>query len=311
MNFRVKRSFVFIQKMPLTREIEKINHVEFFKPLRAIFSGSSQSGKTHLIGKMLEKQNQLFGEHFDSVKYYYPEYLEECPVVWHEKITTPITYTAGFPSKQDILELSQNSLIIIDDNMKKVVNSELMRQFFNVISGKRNISIIVVTQNYFTQGQFSRDIRNSSNVVCLFRNCADATLNIRVARAFKLEKAYEAAEADIFCDQIYPYVFIDQSQRSQLSGYRVYTDILSKIKVAYSVTGMKGYILNEIDFKRIYKVIEEKPRSVKAISHENQTTELSERKSASQDLQEKREKRRKKKRQFKIKYSNRSRHNIQ
>ena len=85
--------------MPLTREVEKINHVEFFKPLRAIFSGSSQSGKTYLIGKMLEKQKQLFGGEFEVVKYYYPEYLEECPVEWHENITTPITYNAGFPYK--------------------------------------------------------------------------------------------------------------------------------------------------------------------------------------------------------------------
>ena len=296
--------------MPLTRELEKINYVEFFKPLRAIFSGSSQSGKTYLIGKMLEKQKELFGGEFELVKYYYPEYLEECPVEWHENITTPITYNAGFPTKQDILELPEGSLLIIDDNMKKVVNSELMRQFFNVISGKRNISIIVVTQNYFTQGQFSRDIRNSSNVVCLFRNCADATLNIRVARAFKLEKAYQAAENDVFSDQVYPYVFIDRSQRSQLSGYRVYTDILSKTKVAYSVNGMKGYILNEIDFKKIYKIIEEKPRSVQVIAHENKTTELPERKSIKQQRKEKREERKKKYRDLKIKGRERPRFNL-
>ena len=296
--------------MPLTRELEKINYVEFFKPLRAIFSGSSQSGKTYLIGKMLEKQRELFGGEFELVKYYYPEYLGECPVEWHENITTPITYNAGFPTKQDILELPEGSLLIIDDNMKKVVNSELMRQFFNVISGKRNISIIVVTQNYFTQGQFSRDIRNSSNVVCLFRNCADATLNIRVARAFKLEKAYQAAENDVFSDQVYPYVFIDQSQRSQLSGYRVYTDILSKIKVAYSVAGMKGYILNEIDFKKIYNIIEEKPRSVQVIANENKTSELPERKSIKRQRKEKRQERKKKYRDLKIKDRERPRYNL-
>ena len=296
--------------MPLTRELEKINYVEFFKPLRAIFSGSSQSGKTYLIGKMLEKQKELFGGEFELVKYYYPEYLEECPVEWHENITTPITYNAGFPTKQDILELPEGSLLIIDDNMKKVVNSELMRQFFNVISGKRNISIIVVTQNYFTQGQFSRDIRNSSNVVCLFRNCADATLNIRVARAFKLEKAYQAAENDVFSDQVYPYVFIDQSQRSQLSGYRVYTDILSKTKVAYSVAGMKGYILNEIDFKKIYKIIEEKPRSVQVIAHENKTKAIPERKSIKRQRKEKRQERKKKYRDLKIKDPERPRFSL-
>ena len=118
----------------LTQEIKQLNNIEFYKPLRAIFSGSSQSGKTYLIGKMLQKQHQLFGEEFSQVKYFYPEYLEESPVDWHDTIRTPISYESGFPSKQDILELSENSLLIIDDNMQKVVNSELMRQLFNVIS---------------------------------------------------------------------------------------------------------------------------------------------------------------------------------
>ena len=265
--------------MPLTRDIEKINNFHFYKPMRAIFSGSSQSGKTYLIGKILENQMQLFGSEFEQIKYFYPEYLDECPVQWHNSMKTPISYEPGFPRKSDIMEMPEGSLIIIDDNMKKVVDSELMRQFFNVISGKRNLSIIVVTQNYFTQGKFSRDIRNSSNIVCLFRNCADATLNIRVSRAFKLEKAYQAAEAETFSNSVYPYIFIDQSQRSQLSSYRVYSDILSKIRVAYSANGMKGYILNEIDFKTAFSIIQEKPRSVKAILDEDSAEKLSTKKS--------------------------------
>ena len=205
--------------MPLTVEIEKINFAHFQKPMRAIFSGSSQSGKTYLIGKMLNQQTDLFGDEFSQVKYYYPEYLDECPVDWHDTISTPISYHSGFPEKEDIQSLPNNSLIIIDDNMSKVVKSELMRQLFNVISGKRNISVICVTQNYFTQGPHSRDIRNSSNFVALFRNCADATLNKRVANAFGLSKAYTAAELDVFHDNIYPYIFIDQTQRAQLSRY--------------------------------------------------------------------------------------------
>ena len=262
--------------MVLVTEIEKIENFEFFRPMRAIFSGSSQSGKTFLMGKMLENQRRLFGGEFKQVLYYYPEYLSECPVSWHENISSPILYQPGFPNKQDILEMEEGSLLIIDDNMKKVVESEIMRQFFNVISGKRNLSIIVVTQNYFTQGKFSRDVRNSCNMVCLFRNCADATLNIRVARAFKLEKAYVAAEAEIFRNRVYPYIFIDQSQRSQLSGYRVYTDILSKIKRVFSVDGMKGYILSETTFKKVFKVIEEKSRSVRAVAHADSSESLHE-----------------------------------
>ena len=277
--------------MPLTREVEKLNNVYFFKPIRAIFSGSSQSGKTHLIGKILRSQELMFGDKFTEIKYYYPEYLDECPVDWHKNVDTPISYECGFPTKEDILKMPSNSLLVVDDNMKKIVQSELMRQFFNVISGKKNISIIAVTQNYFTQGTFSRDIRNSSNYVCLFRNCADAKLNLRVARVFGLEKAYEAAEREIFQNNVYPYVFIDQTQRAQLSGYRLYINILDRIKVAFNLSGMKGYILTERDFLQVYTVISEKLKSVTVVENEDKAQKLSREKSSSKT--KKRENRRK------------------
>ena len=277
--------------MPLTREVERINNVHFFKPMRAIFSGSSQSGKTHLIGKILEAQERVFGDKFTEIKYFYPDYLDECPVEWHKFLDTPISYECGFPSKDEILQMKSNSLLVVDDNMKKIVQSELMRQFFNVISGKKNISIIAVTQNYFTQGTFSRDIRNSSNYVCLFRNCADAKLNLRVSRVFGLEKAYDAAEKEIFKNNIYPYVFIDQTQRAQLSGYRLYINILDQIKVAFNLSGMKGYILTERDFLKVYTVVSEKLNSVKVIENEDSTKQLSREKKRSKFAKEKRRKR--------------------
>ena len=55
--------------MPLTREIKLINNYTFYNPLRAIFSGSSESGKTFLIGQMLQNQEKLFGDQFEFVRY--------------------------------------------------------------------------------------------------------------------------------------------------------------------------------------------------------------------------------------------------
>ena len=259
----------------LTLEVEKFENLTFMKPMRAIFSGSSQSGKTRLIGKILKNQTQLFGDKFEQVKYFYPEYLEECPVDWHNDICTPISYEPGFPQKNDILSMPSNSLLIVDDNMAKVVKSELMRQLFNVISGKKNISVICVTQNYFTQGPHSRDIRNSSNYVALFRNCADASLNKRVATAFGLGKAYQNAEEDVFQGNIYPYVFIDQTQRAQLSSYRLYVNIFDNPRIAYSSSGMKGYILSEKEFNVAFKILQERKNSATAVLNEDQKVKLS------------------------------------
>jgi len=286
--------------MPLTREIRKIDTYRFTKPIRAIFSGSSQSGKTFLIGKILQNQLELFGDKFNFIKYFYPTYLEESPVEYHLLTDSPVIYEAGFPKKDDILSLPDNSLIVIDDQADSAVKSDLISQLYKVISGKKNLSVILVTQNYFLQGKHSRDIRNSCNYVALFRNCADASLNRRVATAFGLKEAYNAAEKDIYSTLVYPYVFIDQTQKAQLSNYRLYVDILGACKIAYSTSGMKGYILTEKDFLAVYRILSDKKLTVIATTkyenakrslHKSATTEEN-----SKDHKSKREKKRKRKR---------------
>ena len=230
--------------MPITREISYIDDFKFSLPMRAIFSGSSQSGKTYMIGEMLKYQNDIFSSQFDFVKYYYPTFLDEAPVNYHEFIDTPISYTAGFPTKSEVLSYPKNTLMIIDDQSDTAVKSDLVSQIFKVISGKKSLSIILVTQNYFMQGKHSREIRNSCNYVGLFRNCCDDLLNSRVAQAFGLKAAYAAAEKDLFHCEVYPFIFIDQTQKGQISQYRLYTKIIGQIREAYSKTGMKGYIFN-------------------------------------------------------------------
>ena len=245
--------------MPITREISYIDDFKFSLPMRAIFSGSSQSGKTYMIGEMLKYQNDIFSSQFDFVKYYYPTFLDEAPVNYHEFIDTPISYTAGFPTKSEVLSYPKNTLMIIDDQSDTAVKSDLVSQIFKVISGKKSLSIILVTQNYFMQGKHSREIRNSCNYVGLFRNCCDDLLNSRVAQAFGLKAAYAAAEKDLFHCEVYPFIFIDQTQKGQISQYRLYTKIIGQIREAYSKTGMKGYILTEDDFLSAFRVIREKP----------------------------------------------------
>ena len=144
-----------------------------------------------------------------------------------------------------------------------------MSSVFKVISGKNNLNIIVVTQNYFQQGKYSRDIRNSCNYVCLFRNCGDSSLNCRVAQCLGLRKAYEAAERHSMENDIYPYFFCDQTQRAQLSTFRLYTNIISPIRTCYSIFGMRGYIVNESDFRRKFQTLRDTGKSVVATEHED------------------------------------------
>ena len=259
--------------MPLTQEYDFIDSYKFFTPLRAIFSGSSGSGKTYLVSEILKNQDRLFDKKFTAIDYYYPKFLDESPVSFHQFLDCNVTYTSGFPTESNILNTEQGGLIIIDDQADQAVKSDLIATLFKVISGKKNISVILITQNYFVQGKHSREIRNSCNYVCLFRNCADASINKRACSAFGLQKAYKAAELDIR-KKVYSYLFIDQTQKAQVTPYRLYTNILSPRRIVYSVDGMKGYVLNEKDFLKTFKILEIRESSVVVNQYEDKSKQL-------------------------------------
>ena len=122
-----------------------------------------------------------------------------------------------------------------------------------MISRKRNLSIILITQNYFSKGKFARDIKNSSNYTVLLRNFADDGINKRVARSFGLIKSLESAQIDIQ-GQAHPYLFFDQSASGTLNNYRLYTKIFDTKKV-YSKSGMPCYIISEKDFLSYFNII--------------------------------------------------------
>ena len=241
--------------MPLTVKGKVLNNIEFAFPWRMILSGSSESGKTYFARQLIENQNHLFKGQVESVVYYYPCYLNESPVSWHDDLDIPVSYRVGLPSKQDLMELPKNTCVVLDDLYDEAIKTEAIDHLFRVISGKKKICVMIMTQNNFTQGKYGRDIRNSCNFSVLFRNCCDTNINKRITSMAGLSKAFDAASRDQ-SGKMYPYIFIDQSQQGQLSNYRLYTDIFGRFKKVWSVDGMKGYIVCESDFHTIFETLE-------------------------------------------------------
>ena len=225
---------------------------KFSFPFRMILAGSSGSGKTHFAGKLL-KRNDLFEEKITAVYYFYPCYLSDHPVDWHLTLNIPVIYNYGLPTKQELSELPTNSCVVIDDSFDEAVKSSAIDHLFRVISGKRRLAVMIMTQNNFTQGKYGREIRNSCNFSVLFRNCCDTSINENIARRAGLKLAFNSAWNQIKNSE-YPCIFIDQSQKGQLTPYRLYTNIFTRYPEVWSVNGMKGYIVGAQDFETIFKV---------------------------------------------------------
>ena len=193
----------------------QLNFSEIF---RVFISGSSSAGKTFFARRLLELK--LFD--FDRVYYFHPDFHETSPVDW----PFDILFHPGLPTLEDLLVIPEKSCLIFDDLYHDCVNSNEIDYLYRVLSSKRKLHCIVMTQRYFAQGKHAVSIRNSSNYHVLMRN-ADERINLRAADSMNLKqevlKANECNESEM-----YPYIFIDRSNHARVTGIKVYIDLFSK-----------------------------------------------------------------------------------
>ena len=222
-----------------------------FAPIWRVFiSGSSSAGKTYFAKQLLEAK--LFK--FERIYYFHPDIHEQCPTNWHEEISKPVIYQAGLPSSDDLLDLPGNSCIVLDDLFREAAGSKDIDYLFRVLSGKRKLHVIIMTQRYFAEGPYALSIRNSSNYHVLMNN-ADRRINNRAATNLGLKNDFVIAEK-ANKSKLYPYIVIDQTNQARVTGLQVFTDILSKHKeVIYN--SMLGVWISKVDFTNKFEVIDQ------------------------------------------------------
>ena len=232
--------------------------LDFADIFRVFISGSSSAGKTYFAQQLLKER--LFK--FKRVYYFHPDFHETAPVDW----PFDILFNAGLPSVEDLLAIPEHSCIILDDLYHECVNASEIDYLYRVLSSKRKLHCIIMTQRYFAQGKFALNIRNSSNYHVLMRN-ADERTNLRAADSMNLKKEIIKANE---CNEnkMYPYIFIDKTNYARVTGIKVYIDIFSKYKQVI-MKSKRHYLITEEDFKPRFEIIDENT------AHENPRSKIS------------------------------------
>jgi len=247
--------------MPLTVKYQILAESKFDYPFRIFISGSSQSGKTYFARELLEN-DKIFNGKISEVHYYHPDYLSDRPVAWHTSLSVPVTYQSGIPNLNDLCKIEKHSCIILDDLYEECINSQAIDYLFRVLSGKKMLSVIIMSQRYFAHGKFGMNIRNNCNFTVLMRN-SDGRVNSRVAAILNQKTAITRAIEDTYANNYYPYIYVDSSPRGQVSGYRVYTNIFGKYHEVYDTNGMKSYVIAEKDFLEFFSITNNKTAEIK------------------------------------------------
>ena len=208
---------------------------------RVFISGSSSAGKTYFA-------KQLLASDLLEVKriyYFHPDIHESFPIDWCNQFTTEIICQAGLPTLDDIEQMPQQSVIVLDDLFTEVAKSELMSYLFRVLSSKKKLHVIVMTQRYYAEGAQGLNIRNCSNYHVLMSN-ADARTNMRVAFSMGLDKEIRVAIKENE-KKLYPYIVIDRTNYARVNGLQVYIDIFDKYRKVI-LNGMVQVLVPEKEF---------------------------------------------------------------
>ena len=213
---------------------------------RVYISGSSSSGKTCFAEKLLNSSYI----NCERIYYFHPDIHEHEPVNWDR---TDIIFSPGIPTVDDLLKIPENSCIILDDLFSEAKDSKSIDYLFRVLSGKRKLHVLIMTQRYFSNGAFTLNIRNSSNIHVLLRN-ADELSNLRVARSMGLKTEFNIALQETK-SLLYPYVLINRTNQARTSQIQVFIDIFSKYRKVVMLTGIY-YLISERDFNLNYQKID-------------------------------------------------------
>ena len=191
---------------------------------RVFISGSSSAGKTYFAKQLL--QAHFFK--FERIYYYHPDIQEDFPVDWSSEFDKPVLCQAGLPTHDDLHDIPPYSVLVLDDLYTEACKDKLMSYLFRVLSSKKKLHVIIMTQRYFAEGSCGLNIRNSSNFHVLMNN-ADERPNMRVA--FSMNLAPEIRKAGtVNKHKLYPYIVIDRTNIARVNGVQIYTDIFSKYK---------------------------------------------------------------------------------
>ena len=130
----------------------------FFSPTTNCAVGATQLGKTMFTKKLVENTDAMFTIPPEKILYAYSEHQK----LFDEMQNIPnLTFYEGLPDKQRLEELAINtkhSLVILDDLMSKIVQSEDLLHLCTITSHHKGISVVYLSQFFFTQRRYAKAI---------------------------------------------------------------------------------------------------------------------------------------------------------
>ena len=145
---------------------------------RMVIAGASSSGKSTLVGNLLENKNGILYQEFQRLVYLrgVPTKNEE---LLKRKFGDRMLVFDGIPPQEVLLPLcttGEVTLLLIEDLDAEACSSKLVSKIFTAYSHHYNFSVILSTQNIFRNGPERLNLLRSTTHIVLFPNNLDLTV---------------------------------------------------------------------------------------------------------------------------------------
>ena len=144
---------------------------KFRHPSSIIIAGPSGSGKTVFTTKLILENHNLWPDTPKVVHYCYGvwqpafERLKKAGVHFHEGIPDPSQFDKWYPA--------EGGLLILDDLMEEGGKDKTVLDLFTKLSHHRNITAIMLLQDLFPPGKYSKTISRNAHYIVTFKNPRD------------------------------------------------------------------------------------------------------------------------------------------
>ena len=245
LNYKTPTWFVFTRKrLNLKRFFYKEERMQFSElvvimdpgwkhPFPALVAGPTCCGKTQFVKRLLEAGEDMIDGAPENIIWCYGMYQPAYDEM--QRTIRNLTFIEGVPSDlESMINPSIRNLIVLDDLMQELSNSNRITNLFTKGCHHRNLSVIFLLQNIFHRGKELRDMSLNCHYLVLFKSPRDSSqVNHLAKQMFPGHTKYMQESFQDATSKPYGFLFCDLKPETP-TDFRLRTNIFpEETQLAY------------------------------------------------------------------------------